>query len=70
MAIKIIKQGKLLKSPVRFVCPRCGCVFNADGEDLGVDLDESGCSVEPIVYATCPTCRRRCTAYKWELSDE
>ena len=66
MAIKVIKQGRLPQSSVRFICPRCGCVFNADGEDLSVSLDESGYSVEPIVCATCPTCKRRCTAYKWE----
>lgn len=70
MAIKIIKRGKLLKSPVRFICPRCGCVFNADGEDLSFDLDESGYSVVGIFCATCPTCKRRCAVLEWQLDDE
>lgn len=70
MAIKVIKRGKLFRSPVRFICQRCGCVFDADGADLGVDLDESGYSVEPIAHAACPTCRRMCAAYQWELPDE
>lgn len=70
MAIKIIKQGKLLKSPVRFICPRCGCVFDADDKDLYIDIDERGYSVERDVCAKCPTCERVCRVREWQLKDE
>lgn len=70
MAIKIIKQGKLPKSPVRFTCQLCGCVFDADGENLGFDLDESGYFIELVSRAGCPICGRRCEVRKWELDHE
>lgn len=70
MAIKIIKRGKLLKSPVRFICLRCGCIFDADGESLSIDLDARGYSPELDVCARCPTCERECRIREWQLSDE
>jgi ribosomal protein S27AE len=70
MAIKIIKQGKLLKSPVRFICPRCGCVFNADGESLSFDPNDNGRFPKLVARAECPTCGRCVVLREWELDHE
>lgn len=70
MAIKIIKPGKLPQSPIRFTCQLCGCVFDADGENLSFDLDESGSFSELVARAECPTCGRRAVLREWELDHE
>ena len=34
MSVKIIKQGNLKKITCRFTCPKCECIFEADGYDV------------------------------------
>ena len=60
MAIKIIKPGKKPDATERFECPHCGCVFDADRDSYGLNLD----IIEgtPYIYALCPTCCH--TVYK------
>ena len=56
MAIKIIKEGKTTKFTK--TCPRCGCEFEYEEED--VKVDSSVCLTSyPAKYATyviCPCC--------------
>lgn len=60
MAIKIIKPGRELKdkrSPIRFECPRCGCIFEVDPDEVGAyrriwDF--------PEYFAACPNCNILC----------
>ena len=39
MAIKIIKPGKKPDTTERFECSYCGCVFDADNDSYGLNLD-------------------------------
>lgn len=56
MAIKIIKQGKTTKFTK--TCPRCGCEFEHEEEDLKVDysfcLTTYPCQFS--AYVICPCC--------------
>lgn len=61
MAIKIIKPGKKPDTTERFECSYCGCVFDADNDSYGLNLDIT--EGAPYVYALCPTCCH--TVYKY-----
>lgn len=60
MSVKIIKQGNLKKITYRFTCPKCECIFEADGYDVttmqvrNVNREVSNQSQ----LAKCPCCGR------------
>jgi hypothetical protein len=50
----IIKHHGYVKHPITFVCPHCGCEFEAvDGEYLRMPADDYG---ESFLRTACPEC--------------
>lgn len=41
MTVKIIKQGNLKNITYRFTCPKCECIFEADGYDVATELSRN-----------------------------
>ena len=60
MAIKIIKQGNLKRITYRFTCPKCECIFEADGYDVVSELSRNakGDCCNQRQLAKCPCCGR------------
>ncbi len=55
--IRIVKEGKKIK----FVCPRCGCEFNAETEDVSVwSTHRSEIGIFHKYQCTCPNCKQKC----------
>ena len=57
MAIKIIKQGNLKHITYRFICPKCECIFEADGYDVVAEQSRN-VNVNQRQLAKCPCCVR------------
>lgn len=60
MAIKIIKQGNLKHITYRFTCPKCECIFEADGYDaITMQVrNVNGDACKQSQLAKCPCCGR------------
>ena len=60
MSVKIIKQGNLKRVTYRFTCPKCECIFEADGYDVITmqDHNVNGNACNQSQLAKCPCCRR------------
>lgn len=60
MSVKIIKQGNLKKITYRFTCPKCECIFEADGYDVVSEQSRNakGDYVNQRQLAKCPCCGR------------
>lgn len=52
--IQIIRQGNLKEPVMRFVCPNCGCVFEADRESYKECFTLYNTC---ILSASCPCCK-------------
>lgn len=78
--IKVIRHCKLYSRRlipnkivgVRFLCGRCDCLFEANGDDLDVavvgpkELRKGAFKDLFYVSANCPDCRERVIRYIWE----
>ena len=78
--IKVVRHCKLYSRSlipnkivgVRFLCDRCDCLFEANGDDLDVavvsakSLKRSGFNDIFYVSANCPDCREKAIRYIWE----
>lgn len=78
--IKVVKRCKLYSRSlipnkivgVRFLCNRCDCLFEANGDDLDVDVFSAqnliGGAFKDLFYvsANCPDCREKAIRYIWE----
>ena len=78
--IKVVRHCKLYSRSlipnkivgVRFLCDRCDCLFEANGDDLDVvvvsanSLKRSGFGDIFQVSANCPDCREKAIRYIWE----
>lgn len=60
MSVKIIKQGNLKHITYRFTCPKCECIFEADGYDVVAEQSRNatGNSYNLRQLAKCPCCGR------------
>jgi hypothetical protein len=60
MSVKIIKQGNLKNITYRFTCPKCECIFEADGYDVATELSRNanGDPCNQRQLAKCPCCGR------------
>ncbi len=59
--IKIIKEGKKIKTTYKFICPRCGCEFHAETEDVSVwSTHTNEVGVFHKYRCTCPNCKQIC----------
>ena len=58
MSVRIIKPGKLKRTIYRFTCPKCECLFEADGHDVasGQSRNANGYYVNQRQLAKCPCC--------------
>lgn len=57
--MKIIKAGKSCKRTCRFTCKNCGCIFEAEGDEMTKVIrkpDVCLICTEPYVEAKCPWC--------------
>lgn len=53
--MKIIKTGRLYKEVIRFVCEKCGCIFEADENEVAEINYDWGISDEDKDYVVrCP----------------
>lgn len=48
--IQIIRQGNLKEPVMRFVCPNCGCVFEADRESYKQCFTSCPCCKNNVSY--------------------
>lgn len=78
--IKVVRHCKLYSRRlipnkivgVRFLCGRCDCLFEANGDDLDVcvvstnNLKRSGSGDIFYVSANCPDCREKAIRYIWK----
>lgn len=78
--IKVVRHCKLYSRKlipnkivgVRFICDRCDCLFEANGDDLDVavvgaqELRKGVFKDLLHVSANCPDCREKAIRYIWE----
>lgn len=57
MSVRIIKPGNLKNITYRFTCPKCECIFEADGYDV-VAEQSLNANVNLRQLAKCPCCGR------------
>jgi len=54
--MRVIKEGKKIipLAPIRFICERCECEYEADSEEYRID------TIRGLAYSVCPTrlCRK------------
>lgn len=60
MSVRIIKSGNLKKITYRFTCPKCECIFEADGYDVVSEQSRNANDdyVNQRQLAKCPCCGR------------
>lgn len=65
--MKIIKQGARIYAYCTFTCERCGCVFQAENDEIlrvgdKFEFIENGLRVTPTdeVWCNCPHCGKTC----------
>lgn len=61
--MKIIEAGETCKRTCRFTCENCGCIFEAEGDEMTIITNKvirkpDVCLIctEPYVEAKCPWC--------------
>lgn len=54
--MKIIKEGKIPTTTIRFYCGNCGCVFECEKGEYTYYGDLRDCN---YYIAKCPTCGKR-----------
>ena len=58
MSVRIIKPGKLKHIIYRFTCPKCECIFEADGYDVVSEQSRNanGDACNRRQLTKCPCC--------------
>lgn len=57
--MKIVNHGTYALLPITFKCPRCDCVFEADG----CECYFIGRANDIVALCNCPECRWACSQY-------
>lgn len=63
--MKIIKDGRLKDKTIKFVCPICGCEFEAEIMECVL----TGINLSDFYLCDCPQCQTRCME-KWSETNE